>query len=149
MQSTNKLLASGLMAISLSVATPIGKGQSFFSDPTNYPVGMAPRAIAIGDFNGDGKQDLAIADYGDSVTSAGAGVSILLGNGDGTFRAAQELNAGVAAQTLAAPVPRGWQPELRFCSRRYPPETRFLPAGAERALAPIQTLAASPLIPTR
>jgi hypothetical protein len=100
MQSTNKLLASGLMAISLSVATPIGKGQSLFSDPTNYPVGTAPRAIAIGDFNGDGKQDLAVADYGDSVTSAGAGVSILLGNGDGTFRAAQKLNAGVAATSI-------------------------------------------------
>jgi hypothetical protein len=61
-----------------------------FSGPTNYfvgvdavpPVGISlsiPESIAIGDFNGDGKQDLAVACF------YGTGVSILLGNGNGSF----------------------------------------------------------------
>jgi Chitobiase/beta-hexosaminidase C-terminal domain/Bacterial Ig-like domain (group 3)/FG-GAP-like repeat/FG-GAP repeat len=45
---------------------------------------IVPRAIAAGDFNGDGKLDLAVV--GDYVSAEG--VTILLGNGDGTFTAA-------------------------------------------------------------
>ena len=37
--------------------------------------------MAVGDFNGDGKKDLVVASYGDN------GVSVMLGNGDGTFAA--------------------------------------------------------------
>jgi FG-GAP-like repeat/Putative Ig domain len=43
------------------------------------PVGNNPDAIAVGDFNGDGNLDLAVANYASDT------VSILLGNGDGTF----------------------------------------------------------------
>jgi hypothetical protein len=42
--------------------------------------GVTPIAAAVGDFNGDGKPDIAIAN------STGSNVSILLGNGDGTFQ---------------------------------------------------------------
>ncbi len=45
----------------------------------SFAVGVNPQAIAVGDFNADGKQDLAVANY-DSNS-----VSVLLGNGDGTF----------------------------------------------------------------
>jgi hypothetical protein len=44
------------------------------------PVGPTPRALAAADFNGDGHPDLAVANFD------GASVSVLLGNGDGTFR---------------------------------------------------------------
>jgi hypothetical protein len=45
-------------------------------------VGNSPYALAIGDFNGDGKPDLAIANSGDNT------VTVLFGNGSGGFTAA-------------------------------------------------------------
>ena len=47
-----------------------------------YPVGNNPTAIAGGDFNNDGNVDLAVSDGSDNA------VSVLLGNGDGTFQMA-------------------------------------------------------------
>jgi FG-GAP-like repeat/Abnormal spindle-like microcephaly-assoc'd, ASPM-SPD-2-Hydin len=48
-------------------------------------VGTGPLQLAAGDFNGDGKLDLAVSNY------SGGTVSILLGNGDGTFQAQAPL----------------------------------------------------------
>ena len=52
-----------------------------FSDASGSPiaVGAYPKPIGTGDFNGDGKLDLAVANYGSN------NVTILLGNGNGTF----------------------------------------------------------------
>src|SRR5215472_12758997 len=44
--------------------------------------GKSPRGLAVGDFNGDGKLDLAVAEFGDNA------VTIFVGNGDGTFQSA-------------------------------------------------------------
>ena len=44
-----------------------------------------PYSIAVGDFNGDGKLDLAVANSGNST------VSVLLGNGNGTLRHRHDL----------------------------------------------------------
>jgi len=59
---------------------------SFVTAP-QYPVGNYPYSIATGDFTGDGILDLAVA-------NASGTVSILLGNGDGTFRPAIDYPAG-------------------------------------------------------
>lgn len=53
-----------------------------------FGVGFSPSSVAVGDFNGDSLQDLAVAN------SSSGDVSILLGNGDGTFLAAQNFGAG-------------------------------------------------------
>jgi FG-GAP-like repeat len=62
----------------------------------NYAVGNRPVAIAAGDFNSDGKLDLAVANLGSQS------VSILLGKGDGSFEARQDFETGVDPWTLAA-----------------------------------------------
>src|SRR5207249_4183324 len=61
-----------------------------------YAVGSTPLFAAVADFNGDDRQDLAVAN------SATNNVSILLGNGDGTFQAA--TNYGVGAVPFAVTV---------------------------------------------
>ncbi len=49
--------------------------------------GQGPRAVTIGDFNHDGNVDIAIANsFHDGSGSPANAVTILLGNGDGTFQ---------------------------------------------------------------
>src|SRR5208282_3523334 len=54
-----------------------------------------PASVAIGDFNGDGIPDLVTANRGTN------NVSVLLGNGDGTFQAALYSVAGTLPTALA------------------------------------------------
>ena len=44
------------------------------------------KPLAIGDFNGDGKLDVAVALGVSAFLASSPGVQVFLGNGDGTFR---------------------------------------------------------------
>ena len=72
-----------------------------FKSGVSYPVGTAPLAVAVGDFNGDGKPDLAVANAGNPGTGDDGNVSILLGNGDGTFQPALDVAAGKNPYSIA------------------------------------------------
>ncbi|MEQ8763274.1 MAG: FG-GAP-like repeat-containing protein [Planctomycetota bacterium] len=60
-----------------------------------YPAGSGPRSIATSDLNGDGAEDLAVANNDSND------VSILLGQGDGTFLAQQRFTAGSDPRSVA------------------------------------------------
>jgi hypothetical protein len=66
-----------------------------FSPATNFTVGSNPQGVAIGDFNGDGKSDLAVANISSN------NVSILLGTGTGTFGAATNFTVGTTPVSVA------------------------------------------------
>ena len=66
----------------------LGNGDGTFQAAVNYAAGSRPYSVAVGDFNGDGKPDLAVAN------GSSNDVSVLLGNGDGTFQAAANYATG-------------------------------------------------------
>lgn len=65
----------------------LGRGKGVFQAAVSYAVGPSPSSVAVGDFNGDGFLDLAVTNT-NQFRVAGGSVSILLGNGDGTFQTA-------------------------------------------------------------
>ncbi len=75
-------LVTGLMFITLTGLASAAQAAISLAPAVNYPVGQSGnvvRNIAVGDFNGDGKLDMAVP------SSTDRNVSVLLGNGDGTF----------------------------------------------------------------
>jgi hypothetical protein len=77
-----------------TVRVLLGKGDGTFQPAQAFPAGYSPQCVAVGDFNGDGKFDLAVANLI-------GGVSVLLGKGDGTFLPAQGYAAGVGPVSVA------------------------------------------------
>lgn len=85
----------------------LGDGRGGFAPPVSFPTGQYPRGVAVADFDGDGDLDAAVANQGpyeyrdrwDYSPPSPDTVSVLLGNGDGTF--------APAVETLACPNPGG------------------------------------------
>jgi hypothetical protein len=83
-----------------TVSILLGNGNGTFQAASNVAAGTSPFGLVAGDLNGDGKPDLAVADIGD-INGNGAGASVLLGNGNGTFQPATLYTAGTQPLTLA------------------------------------------------
>lgn len=83
-----------------TVSILIGDGIGGFSSPTAYNLaGTFPASIAVGDYNSDGSSDLAVAV---SLPGSNNGsTSVLLGNGAGSFAAAQNTDFVHAPTSVA------------------------------------------------
>ncbi|MGD1079767.1 MAG: VCBS repeat-containing protein [Candidatus Sulfotelmatobacter sp.] len=109
--SVNTILnadGTGSSSVSVLLQDPSHAGQ--FLSATQYPTGFAPVGVAIGDLNGDGRPDLAVADTtGISIllqSSAAAGqflplITIAVGSGGTTGVAIADLNGDGKADIVA------------------------------------------------
>ncbi len=71
-----------------------------FQTHVDYATGYLPYSVAIGDFNGDHKLDLVVANS-DNHAKVHRTVSVLLGNGDGTFQPQVQYGTGNGAVSVA------------------------------------------------
>jgi hypothetical protein len=74
----------------------INRGDGTFADQVTYSAGSnhaGPFWVAVGDFDGDGHPDLAVAEY--------LSVNVFVNRGDGTFRASDSMPSTPGSVTVA------------------------------------------------
>ena len=84
-----------------TVSVFIGAGDGTFAARVDYPAATGAGSIVAGDFNGDGRPDLAVANYVFSP-AAQQTVSLFLNNGDGTLQAMRTFPVDDLANDLLA-----------------------------------------------
>ena len=81
-----------------SVSVLLGTGSASVAAGRSYAAGQAPVGIAVADFNSDGTPDVIAANAGGDVGT----VSVLVGNGNGTLKAASNLSVRGVGHLAAA-----------------------------------------------
>src|SRR5256885_11734585 len=76
-------------------ALAVGCPTPSFAAARTFAVGVKPYFVVVGDFNADGKPDLAVANDGSGD------VSVLPGNGDGTFQNTVNYVTGPRPESIA------------------------------------------------
>jgi hypothetical protein len=92
-------LAVSTGSVNGSVNVFAGNGDGTFQGPQTYAVGSFPLGVAAGDLNGDGILDLVVVNS--AMYTGTPSLSVLLGNGDGSFQAAQNYAVGKDPDSLA------------------------------------------------
>ncbi|HEY2362781.1 MAG TPA: VCBS repeat-containing protein [Candidatus Angelobacter sp.] len=80
-----------------TVSILINNGDGTFRAHLEFATGPGPTGLAAVDFNKDGKMDLVVSN---SQADAAHSVSILLGNGDGTFQPHRDINGGAVPNSI-------------------------------------------------
>jgi hypothetical protein len=88
---------SGALIGNNSVGVLLGNGDGTFGSSQTFQVGPFPLSVAVADVNGDGKPDIVTANQ----HYDGNKVSVLLGNGDGTFQKPRTFAVGPSSGSVA------------------------------------------------
>src|SRR5205823_694469 len=82
-----------------TISVLLGKPDGTFSSKMDFSAGTAPYGIVTADFNEDGKIDIAVT----NICGQSCGhISVLSGNGDGTFKAPMNYPTGPSPLGLVA-----------------------------------------------
>jgi hypothetical protein len=100
------LRRTGALAVGLLALAPASAGAVSFSGPTDFAAGSGPFSVAVGEFNGNSKPDLAVANSG------GDNVSILLGAGGGDFSSPTNFSAPHATSVAVGKFNGDSHPDL-------------------------------------
>ncbi len=86
------------------VSVLANNGSGSFAQAVTFAVGNNPTQVVAGKFDGSGNVSLAVSHNGAGAAQTARGVTLLLGNGNRTFQAGQEIAAAanVAATALVA-----------------------------------------------
>jgi hypothetical protein len=95
---------SGCGSLEGTAGVLLNKGDGTFRNAVTYSSGgTVAKWIAVADVNGDGKPDLLVVNYSGSGSNSPNGtVSVLLGNGDGTFKTPVSYGSGGYGATSVA-----------------------------------------------
>jgi hypothetical protein len=85
-----------------SVSVLLGNGDGTFQPAVPYATNTNPQSVTVGDFDENGVPDLAVVNAISIITPGPGTVSILLGNGNGTFGTATEFPAGDGPGAIVA-----------------------------------------------
>jgi hypothetical protein len=80
-----------------TVSILINNGDGTYRAHLEFATGPGPSGLAAVDLNKDGKMDLVVSNI---QADAAHSISILLGNGDGTFQAHRDINGGPAPNSI-------------------------------------------------
>src|SRR5258708_37376460 len=105
------VVAVFILVVGLGTPDAIASTPLFLPAVTYGSGGSYPVSVAVADVNDDGKPDLLVANSQSST------VSVLLGNGDGTFQTAVSYSPGGSDPTsLVAGVEEGDGPDILVAS---------------------------------
>lgn len=79
-----------------AVSVLLGEGDGTFRPKTSFQAGLNPLALAVGDYNGDGQEDLAVASFGSGS------VTVRFGDGAGNFENPVSYTVGVSPFWIAS-----------------------------------------------
>lgn len=108
-----------------------GVATGVFGSPTTARVGIRPQVAVTGDFNGDGKLDLATVNSDFRV----APITVLLGNGDGTFQPARNSFGGNFVDALTVGDFNG-DGKLDLATSSFTSAMRIYPGNGDGTFAP-------------
>jgi len=96
----------------------LNRGDGSFVPPVKYDAAFGARSVVVGDFDADGRADIAVASQCTQIPCESGSVTVFHGNGDGTFQARTHLTVGRLAESIAiGDFNRDGKPDLIVLNR--------------------------------